>query len=98
MKITESLLDNLCDLARLQLEGEERAALLQDLERIVAFVEKINELPLEGVEPLRFVGEPAQYLRTDEPEETQPAPWIFQNAPKAEGMYLRVPKFGVKEG
>lgn len=98
MKITESLLDNLCDLARLWLEGEERKALLQDLQRIVDFVEKINELPLEGIEPLRFPGEPAQHLREDIPDSPEPSPLFLQNAPKSDGLYIRVPKFGVKDG
>lgn len=97
MKITPSLLDSLCELARLELGPEERKALLADLERIVTFVEKINELPLEGVEPLRFVGQPAGYLRVDEPQTPEASPLIFQNAPKSDGLYIRVPKFGVKE-
>lgn len=97
MKITPSLLDSLCELARLELTPEERDDLLSDLERIVTFVEKINELPLEGVEPLRFVGRPAGYLRADEPQQPETSPLLFQNAPKADGLYIRVPKFGVKE-
>lgn len=97
MKIDEHLLDTLCELARLELAGEERAQLLADLQRIVDFVEKIRELPLEGVEPLRFVGEPAGYLRPDQPEPPDETPLFFQNAPKADGLYFRVPKFGVKE-
>lgn len=98
MKIDEHLLESLCELARLELAGEEKAALLADLQRIVDFVEKIRELPLEGVEPLRFVGKPAGYLRPDEPESPQVSPFFFQNAPKSDGLYFRVPKFGVKEG
>lgn len=98
MKVDEKLLESLCELARLELAGEERAQLLTDLQRIVAFVEKIQELPLEGVEPLRFVGRPAGYLRADEPEPPHVSPLLFQNAPKSDGLYFRVPKFGVKEG
>lgn len=98
MKIDENLLNNLCELARLHIEGPERNSLLKDLQRIVDFVEKINELPLEGVEPLRFVGHPAGFLREDIPDSPEPSPLIFQNAPKTDGLYLRVPKFGVKEG
>ncbi|MCS7153920.1 MAG: Asp-tRNA(Asn)/Glu-tRNA(Gln) amidotransferase subunit GatC [Bacteroidia bacterium] len=97
MKITPSLLDSLCELSRLELDTEEREALLKDLQRIVDFVEKINELPLEGIEPMRFVGRPAGYLREDEPQEPDHSPLLFQNAPKADGLYIRVPKFGVKE-
>lgn len=97
MKITPSLLDNLCELARLELDPAEREALLGDLQRIVDFVEKINELPLEGIEPMRFIGKPAGYLRPDEPAPPDHSPLLFQNAPKSDGMYIRVPKFGVKE-
>ncbi|MCS7188629.1 MAG: Asp-tRNA(Asn)/Glu-tRNA(Gln) amidotransferase subunit GatC [Bacteroidia bacterium] len=96
MKIDSHLLDTLCELARLQLEGSEKADLLKDLQRIVDFVEKINELPLENVEPLLFVGEPSGFLRPDVPGSPEPSPLIFQNAPKSDGIYIRVPKFGVK--
>ncbi|MCS7162093.1 MAG: Asp-tRNA(Asn)/Glu-tRNA(Gln) amidotransferase subunit GatC [Bacteroidia bacterium] len=96
MNITESLLDDLCELARLHLEGEERAALRKDLERIVSFVEKINELPLEEVEPMRFVGEPAEVLRSDIPEPPVDTTLLFANAPRTDGLYLRVPKFHAK--
>lgn len=97
MKVTLSLLDNLCELARLELEPAEKEALFSDLQRILDFVEKINELPLEGVAPLRFVGKPAGYLREDEPQPPETSSLLFQNAPKSDGLYLRVPKFGVKE-
>ncbi len=97
MKVDDKLLDDLCDLARLSLEGPERTQLLQDLERILSFVEKINELPLEGVEPMLFVGEPAGHLREDEPEPPLVSPLYAQNAPQHDGMYWRVPKFGVKD-
>ncbi|MCX8112246.1 MAG: Asp-tRNA(Asn)/Glu-tRNA(Gln) amidotransferase subunit GatC [Bacteroidia bacterium] len=97
MKITPSLLDNLCELARLGLSPEERESILTDLQRIVDFVEKISELPLEGVEPMRSVGRPSGYLREDIPSPPDTSPLLFQNAPKADGLYIRVPKFGVKE-
>ncbi|MCS7298088.1 MAG: Asp-tRNA(Asn)/Glu-tRNA(Gln) amidotransferase subunit GatC [Bacteroidia bacterium] len=96
MRITPSILERLCELARLELEGEEKEQILQDLQRIVDFVEKINELPLGNVEPLRFVGRPAGYLREDVPEESATSSLLFQNAPKSDGLYIRVPKFGVK--
>ncbi|MCS6894682.1 MAG: Asp-tRNA(Asn)/Glu-tRNA(Gln) amidotransferase subunit GatC [Bacteroidia bacterium] len=97
MKITPTLLDTLCELARLELDEEERQSLLGDLQRIVDFVEKINELPLDEVEPLRFVGRPSGYLRDDEPHPPELSPLLYQNAPKTDGLYIRVPKFGVKE-
>jgi aspartyl-tRNA(Asn)/glutamyl-tRNA(Gln) amidotransferase subunit C len=97
MKVDEALLDHLCDLARLSLEGPERTQLLQDLERILTFVEKINELPLEGVEPMLFVGEPAGHLREDVPQTPPPSPRYAQNAPHHDDLYWRVPKFGVKD-
>ncbi|MEN3040756.1 MAG: Asp-tRNA(Asn)/Glu-tRNA(Gln) amidotransferase subunit GatC [Bacteroidia bacterium] len=97
MKITPTLLDTLCELARLELNEEERQALLADLQRIVDFVEKINELPLESVEPLRFVGRPSGYLRPDEPQPPDQSPLLYQNAPKTDRLYIRVPKFGVKD-
>ncbi len=97
MRVDDKLLDQLCELARLSIEGEERAALLADLARVLDFVEKINELPLEGVEPLLFVGEPSGYLREDEPVAPAELEPYARNAPQHDGLYWRVPKFGVKE-
>lgn len=97
MKVDDKLLDQLCELAELSLESSERAALLKDLARIVEFVEKINELPLEGIEPLLFVGEPSGYLRADEPTPPAETELYLRNAPQHDGLYWQVPKFGVKE-
>ncbi len=97
MKVDEHLLDHLCELARLSLEGSERTRLLEDLQRILTFVEKISELPLEGVEPMLFVGVPAGHLREDTPCPSSVSPYYAQNAPHHDGLYWRVPKFGVKD-
>jgi aspartyl-tRNA(Asn)/glutamyl-tRNA(Gln) amidotransferase subunit C len=97
MKVDDQLLDHLCDLSRLSLQGPERVQLLSDLQRILDFVEKISELPLEHIEPLLFVGEPAGHLRDDAPESPTQTPLYAQNAPLHDGLYWRVPKFGVKD-
>lgn len=97
MRVDDRLLDQLCELARLSLEGSERAALLEDLARIVEFVQKIGELPLEGIEPLLFVGEPSGYLRADEPTAPAETELYLRNAPQHDGLYWQVPKFGVKD-
>jgi len=52
---------------------------------------------LEGVEPMLFVGEPAAHLRDDEPQTPSVSPLYAQNAPHHDGLYWRVPKFGVKD-
>ncbi|MDP4844437.1 MAG: Asp-tRNA(Asn)/Glu-tRNA(Gln) amidotransferase subunit GatC, partial [Salibacteraceae bacterium] len=66
MEITDKTIDKLADLARLNFEGERKAEIKQDLERMLNFVDKLNELNTDGLEPLVYMTNEPLVLRKDE--------------------------------
>jgi aspartyl-tRNA(Asn)/glutamyl-tRNA(Gln) amidotransferase subunit C len=92
MEVTPALFDHIAHLARLQFNGEDSEALRLDMQRMVSFMEKLNELDTNGIEPLRFMGHHAQRLREDEPRPGIGHEAGLQNAPQTDGTYFIVPK------
>lgn len=92
MEITDKTVDELAHLARLQFEGEEKQRIKHDLNRILGFMEKLNELDTEGVEPLIYLSEEMNVLRNDEARKTITQQQALKNAPQRDSDYFKVPK------
>jgi aspartyl-tRNA(Asn)/glutamyl-tRNA(Gln) amidotransferase subunit C len=92
MEITDRTVDELAHLARLQFEGEEKDRIKNDLNRILGFMEKLNELDTEGVEPLIYLSEELNVLRNDEARTTITQQQALKNAPQRDSDYFKVPK------
>ncbi|MFN0083023.1 MAG: aspartyl/glutamyl-tRNA amidotransferase subunit C, partial [Ferruginibacter sp.] len=52
MEVNETLVDKLANLARLQFDAAAKKEIQDDLQKMIRFVEKLNELDTTGVEPL----------------------------------------------
>lgn len=81
---------NLAHLARLDLPADSRPRFRASLERILAWVEELESLDLEGVSP-RLHGEVATVLRDDVLEPTLPRERALQNAPAKTADGFEVP-------
>lgn len=92
MKITEDVVDHIAHLARLEFEGEKKVAIRQDLERIIDFMDKLQEVDTENVEPLVFMTDEVNRLREDEPIVSLNQDEVLKNAPKKDSDYFRIPK------
>lgn len=92
MKITEELIDHIAHLSRLEFEGDKKEAIKADLERITTFMDKLQEVDTEGVEPLIFMTNEVNRLRDDVVEETVSQEEALKNAPKKDSDYFRIPK------
>ncbi|MBO6516698.1 MAG: Asp-tRNA(Asn)/Glu-tRNA(Gln) amidotransferase subunit GatC [Bacteroidia bacterium] len=92
MKITDTKIDELSHLARLQFEDQDKEQIKTDLERILAFCEKLNELDTSDVEPLVYMSDRVNPLREDEVEASLPKEDVLKNAPSADSDYFKVPK------
>lgn len=86
---------NLASLARIRLTPAEEAALSTDLENILGYVEKINELKTDGIEPTSHVLNIENVYRDDTVvvDETS-AEKVLKALPAAakDGRFFRVPK------
>ena len=92
MEVNDALFDKLAHLARLQFDEAERESIKSDLQRMIAFVEKLNELDLEGVEPLLYMTDEINVLRDDEVKNSITREDALKNAPHHDGQFFKVPK------
>lgn len=92
MKIDEKLVDYVANLARLELSSEERVQSAADLSRILEYMDSLNELDTEGVEPMSHAFEMTNVFRADVLLPSLPAEEILQNAPKQKDGCFLVPK------
>ena len=92
MEVNDALFDKLAHLSRLQFDEAEREAIKSDLQRMIAFVEKLNELDLEGVEPLLYMTDEINVLRDDEVKNSITREEALKNAPLHDSQFFKVPK------
>ena len=92
MEVNDAMVDKLATLARLRFEDEEKAAIKADLQRMIRFVEKLNELDTTGVEPLLHVSDNVNVLREDEIKGSISRAEGLQNAAVHDGEFFKVPK------
>lgn len=92
MKITDEIVDHIAHLARLEFEGEKKVAIRQDMERIINFMEKLQEVDTENIEPLIFMSEEVNCLREDKLQPMVSQEEALRNAPKKDSDYFRIPK------
>lgn len=95
MKLDEATLDRIAELARLDVsDPARRAQLLQDMQRVFDFVEKLNEIDTRGVEPLIFMTDEEDVLRDDvvKPEDVIDKKTALANSPVKDSDYFKVPK------
>ena len=108
MKVTEKDVVHVADLANLELSTEERAGMLRDLNSILDFIERLNELDTSKVEPMAQVSdrygvdgskqgsERFGYASREDVVEglrrSLTQEVALENAPDADGTFFRVPK------
>jgi len=92
MEVNDAMVDKLAHLSRLQFNESEKAAIKHDLQRMIAFVEKLDELNLEGVEPLLHMSEEVNVLREDVINGSVSREEALKNAPAHDDIFFKVPK------
>jgi len=84
--------EKIAQLAKLEFSSEEQAAFVGHLTQIVSYVEKINELPLDEVEPTSHVLGLTNVFREDVVSPSLDQAEVLRNAPKHKNGYFSVPK------
>ena len=92
MEVNDILVDDLCKLACLEFDTAGKQELKKDLQKMIGFVEKLNELDLQNVEPLLYMGEETDIMREDIPETALDRAEALKNAPLADQQYFKVPR------
>jgi aspartyl-tRNA(Asn)/glutamyl-tRNA(Gln) amidotransferase subunit C len=92
MEVNDALVDKLAHLSRLKFNDEEKQEIKTDLQRMIVFVEKLNELDLENVEPLLHMSGEINVLREDEVKGSISRSDALKNAPLHDEQFFKVPK------
>lgn len=92
MKIDQETLNKIAHLSRLEINEQDVDQILKDMNNIVAFVDKLNEVDTEGVAPLTTMSHEVNMLREDVVKPHMDHEYALRNAPKKDADYFRVPK------
>jgi len=92
MEVTGTLVDKLAHLSRLEFNASEKEEIKNDLQRMISFVEKLDELDLEGTEPLLHMSDNVNVLRDDEVKGSITREKKKKNAPAHDEKFFKVPK------
>lgn len=92
MKITRTEVEHVARLARLALSEDELQALTGQLDAILGYVEQLNNLDTDGIEPTAHAVPMENAFREDVARPSLPVDLALQNAPAATDGCFRVPK------
>lgn len=92
MKITKEDVEHVALLARLELTEAEAATFTGQMDAILAYVEKLNELDTAGIIPTAHAVPVENAFRADEVRPALGVEQALRNAPDRVGGFFRVPK------
>jgi aspartyl-tRNA(Asn)/glutamyl-tRNA(Gln) amidotransferase subunit C len=92
MTIDEETVDKIAHLARLELSGKEKQDMIKDMNKILDFMAKLNEVDTTGVEPLVYMTDNVNSLREDVVKQEITHEEALLNAPKHDDDYFLVAK------
>jgi aspartyl-tRNA(Asn)/glutamyl-tRNA(Gln) amidotransferase subunit C len=92
MAVTIKDVEHIAELARLEFSEKELDNFTHQLNEILSYVEKLNELDTENVEPLSHPVENTNVFRDDEVKTSVPREKALKNAPDKNESFFKVPK------
>ena len=92
MEVNDALVEKLAHLSRLEFNASEKAEIKNDLQKMISFVDKLNELDIADTQPLLHLSDELNVLREDEVKDSISHEEGMKNAPEHDGTYFKVPK------
>lgn len=92
MSVDKETVQRVARLARIAVTDEQAEALRGELNTILGFVEQLNEVDVDGVEPLTSVVQTSMKMRDDVVTDGDIAEKIVANAPEGADHFFAVPK------
>jgi aspartyl-tRNA(Asn)/glutamyl-tRNA(Gln) amidotransferase subunit C len=92
MSVDAPTVRRIAHLARIAVADDEVEHLRGEINSILAFVEQLSEVDVEGVEPMTSVTPMIMKKRPDVVTEGGDADAVLQNSPARQGNYFAVPK------
>ena len=92
MEIDDATVRKIARLARIKVDDAEAKTLKGELTGILDWVEQLDEVETDGVEPMTCVTEMDMHMRRDEVTDGGYPEEIVRNAPQHAGTFFVVPK------
>ena len=92
MAVDQKTVERIAELARLEFNEKEKQEIQEDMNRMLSFVSKVEEVNTEGVKPLIYMLEEETPLREDVSESDYTQQDALKNAPDKDSYFIRVPK------
>ena len=92
MKIDKNTINKIARLSRIKLDDKESEDYIKDLNSILDWVEQLNEVNTENVEPLSNISSSILPKREDVSNDTNSSEEILENAPDKLECFFAVPK------
>ena len=92
MSVDQATVRRIAHLARIKVPEAEVVGLQGELNAILAFVETLSEVDVDGVEPMTSVMPMPMKKRVDEVTDGGIADLVIRNAPASEDHFFMVPK------
>jgi len=92
MNIDKDTVEKIAHLARLEFDEKEQEQIINDMNNMLLFVNKLNEVDTSTIEPLIYMSDETNILREDEVKQEITQEQALKNAPKKDSDYFKVPK------
>lgn len=92
MGIKKDIISYVANLARIKLTPGEEELFANQLNDILAYMEKLKKLDTKGIEPMSHAVTLGNVFRDDKMKDSLPRDKALKNAPEKENGFFRVPK------
>ena len=92
MKLSREEVQRVAVLARLRLTPEQQSSLPEELDRILGYMDKLNQLDTTDVDLFSHTANITNTLREDQVTNRPNADALLANAPDRDGTFFKVPK------
>ena len=92
MKVDKATVQHLAKLAKLKFNDQEADQLKMDMQKIVDFIDKLDEIDTTGVEEMEYINDYGNVLRADDIEGHVSKEEALKNGPEIDSDFFKVPK------
>ncbi len=92
MDLTRQAVEHVAELARLRFDEPEMERFTRQLNAILSYIDKLNELDTSGIEPTYHVLDLVNVFREDEVQPSLPQEAALVNAPERADGFFKVPR------
>lgn len=84
--------ERIAQLAKLEFDEEDKKEILDDMNKMLNFINKLEEIKTDNVEPLIYMLDESAEMRVDEAKQSISQAEALKNAPKSDTDFIKVPK------